>query len=411
MTAAGAASRTTSASLIRATHRYVPTLAPGHEKAGTRRWPEQPTRGFGRIGGDPDWMDRPPPPLPPEPPRPRRWWRLVAAVAAAGIALGLVGALVQIPYYTLAPGPAREVAGLVHVSGQRVYPSDGSFLLTTVSVSTRPVTLFEALVGWLDPAVDVVERSVIVQPGLSDAQQDQLNALDMEQSKYAAVIAALHAVGIEAPPLPGARVVAVAAGFPAEGKLAAGDVILAVDGARVRSPEDAVRAIEARPPGAELRIDVRRGEDRLALSVRTVRSPLTADRGRPVIGAALAPAFAVPFGVTVDSGNIGGPSAGLAFALAIADALTPEDLTRGHRIAVTGTITASGVVGPVGGVAFKVRAAEREGADVFLVPRDEAGEARAAAGRALRVIGISSLEEAIARLRTLDRRAPVRAAA
>jgi Lon-like protease len=122
----------------------------------------------------------------------------------------------------------------------------------------------------------------------------------------------------------------------------------------------------------------------------------------------LAPAVRLPFDVTIDSQNIGGPSAGLAFALTIVDVLTPEDLTRGHHVAVTGTINPDGRVGPVGGVEFKVRAAEKEGADVFLAPADEVDQARGAASH-IKVIGVATLEEALAQLRKLAVEVPAAA--
>jgi PDZ domain-containing protein len=319
------------------------------------------------------------------------------------LAIILAGLYIQIPYYSLGPGPARDVSKLVSVSGQRVYPSNGLFFLTTVSVSTRPLTLFDALAGWLDPAVAVVKRDVVVEPGLTDAQQDEFNSLDMERSKYSAIVAALHAVGIATPPVSGVRVVAVARGFPAEGVLRPGDLILALDAVAVRDVVALIKMLDAKPVGSTFSFKVLRGGQQVSGSLRTIRSPVAGEGGRPVIGAALAPAFHLPV-ITVDSLNIGGPSAGLAFALTIADVLTPEDLTRGHRIAVTGTIELDGTVGPVGGVAFKVVAAEREGADVFLVPKEELAEAKAAAKKA-RVIGVGTLQEAIAALRTLDRRA------
>ena len=339
------------------------------------------------------------------PPRQTRWWRWGVAVLVLGMAIGLVGAYVEIPYYSLGPGPARDVSQLVRVEGERTYASDGVFFLTTVAVSSRPVTLFEALVGWIDPAISLVKRDVIVRPGLSDEQQDQFNLLDMEESKYAAIISALAAVGLTEQPIPGARVVAVAAGFPAAQGLRPGDLITDANGVRVRNVVDLVDQIIAKPAGATLALDVIRGDVTVDVSIVTRRSPVAADEGRPVIGAALAPAFRLPVGVTVDSENIGGPSAGLAFALTIADALVPEDLTRGHQVAVTGTIDLEGHVGPVGGVEFKVRAAEREGADIFLVPKDEVKEAKDAASH-VRVIGVSTLQEAIAALRTLGRLAP-----
>src|SRR5207245_2857980 len=247
-------------------------------------------------------MDQFPPSIPlPSPPR-RRWWRLVLVVAAIGVVLGLAGAYITIPYYTLGPGPAKDVSELVHVSGsERTYSSSGTFFLTTVSVSSRPVSLFEAFVGWLDPSVSVVPRSLLVRPGLTDQQQDQYNALDMEESKYAALLAALRALNIQTPPIPGARVIGVAAGFPADGKLKQGDLIVAVDGRPVRDASSAVGPIVGKPVRSLVSIQILRGTGRVTIQMRTVPSPLAADKGRPVIGVRLAPAVRLPFDVTIDS--------------------------------------------------------------------------------------------------------------
>jgi Lon-like protease len=356
-------------------------------------------------------MDLPPPPLPlsPQTKASRPWWRLAVGVLAIGVAIGIAGAYITVPYYTLGPGPAKDVEELIHVTGsQRTYASSGEFFLTTVAVSTRPVSLFEAFVGWLDPSVSVVPRTALIRPGLTDEQQDQYNALDMEESKYSALLAALKALHISTPPIPGARVIGVAQGFPAAGKLQEGDLIVSVDGQRVRTPEDAIKPIIAKRVGSRISVEVLRGDQDLTLSLRTVASPLTQDARRPVLGVRLAPAVRLPFDVSIDSQNIGGPSAGLAFALTIADELTPEDLTRGHHVAVTGTIDPSGIVGPVGGVEFKVRAAEHEGADVFLAPSSEVAEAKHAASSHLRVIGVGTLTDAIADLRSLAFLAPGR---
>lgn len=351
-------------------------------------------------------MDHPPElPEPLQPPGSKRWWRAAVVVVVLGIALGLVGAYVQIPYYSLGPGPAKDVSQLIRVDGERTYPSAGAFFLTTVSVSSRPVTLFEAIVGWVDPAVSVIEKSHIIQPGLSNQQQDQFNALDMEESKYAAVISALQAVGLDPVPIRGIHVIGVAQGFPAAGKLQRGDIVVGVDGVAVRDVNAAVNLITAKPIGAKHTFEVLRGKDDLTVEMRTIASPLQGEETKPVIGARFGPAFRLPLDVTVDSQNIGGPSAGLAFALSIADALTEEDLTRGHRVAVTGTIDISGRIGLVGGVEFKVRAAEHEGADIFLVPKDEVAQASSVAAD-VEVIGVSTLEEAIAALRKLGRIVP-----
>ncbi|MFY9587939.1 MAG: S16 family serine protease [Actinomycetota bacterium] len=349
-------------------------------------------------------MNQFPPSIPlPQPRTPtRRWWRLVVVTLVFGVALGLIGAYVTIPYYTLGPGPARNVAQLVHIDGQRVYPSDGGFFLTTVAVSTREISLFEGLVAWLDPAVSTISRSDLVPKGLTDEQYSQYNALDMEESKYGAIIAAMRAVGVDSPLVPGARVIGVAGGFPAEGHLKQGDLIVGVDGHEVTDPRGAVDRVVARPVGSIVEIEFVRDDKHLTTKVKTIRSPLRDQEGVPVIGVRLAPAFLLPFGVTIDSQNIGGPSAGLAFALSVVDAVTPEDLTRGHLVAVTGTILGDGRVGPVGGVEFKVRAAEREGADVFLVPSIEVDQAEKVA-KDIKIIGVDTLADAIAELRKLAR--------
>jgi PDZ domain-containing protein len=294
------------------------------------------------------------------------------------------------------------VSELVRVSGTRVYPSDGGFFLTTVAVSTHQVSLFEGLVGWIDPAVSLISRNDLVKPGLSDEQQNQYNALDMEESKYAALIAALRAVGVESPVVPGARVIGVAGGFPAEGHLKQGDLIVSVDGATVTDPAATVKRITAKPVGSVIDIELIRDDRTLSTKVRTIASPLKDQERLPIIGVRLAPAFLLPFGVTIDSQNIGGPSAGLAFALTVVDVITPEDLTRGHLVAVTGTISSDGTVGPVGGVRFKVLAAEAEGADVFLVPAAEVEEATDAA-KDMKIIGVGTLADAVAELRKLAR--------
>jgi Lon-like protease len=353
-------------------------------------------------------MDYPPPPLPTQIPPRRRWWRLVAGVVAIGMALGIAGAYITVPYYSLGPGPARDVSGLVHIQGPRTYPSSGQFFLTTVAVSTRPVSLFEALVGWIDPSVSLIKRDRLVKPGLTDQQQDDYNALDMEESKYAALLAALKALDIPTPPIPGARIIGVAHGFPAEGKLKQGDLIVKVNGQSAADPENAVRPIASNPVGTTITLDVLRGDQNVTVKVKTVASPLKDDDKRPVLGVRLAPAVRLPYDVTIDSQNIGGPSAGLAFALTVTDALTVEDLTRGHHVAVTGTIDSAGRVGLVGGVEFKVKAAEREGADVFLAPMQEVEEAQHAASGDLKVIGVETLTEAIADLRNLALVAPAR---
>lgn len=336
-------------------------------------------------------------PLPPAPSRLSRRRKLALAALGTAGALAIAATFVHLPYYTLSPGPAEDVSKLVHVSG-RTYPSKGSYLLTTVSVSPDAVNIWKALGAFLDADTRLVERAAIISPGLTDREQDILNRHDMEQSKYVATVVALRAAGLAVPRLAGARIVDVAPGSPAAAVLRQGDVIVTVDGVGVNGLEATIGLLRKRSVGDSVRIEVLRGAGRAAFTLTAVEG--TGEPGTPMIGVALAEAFRLPVQVTIDSMGIVGPSGGLVFALAIADALTPDDLTAGHRIAATGTIQLDGSIGPIGGVGEKVVAAEQARADIFLVPADEEAEARRAAHR-IKVLGVRTIADAIAALSSL----------
>lgn len=347
-------------------------------------------------------VEPPAPPLEPplEPPRApdRRWIRIGAWAIAVAAVLIVIGTTVELPAYSIGPGPARDVGGLVTVEGETTYPSEGRFFLTTVLVSDSEITIFEALRAWLDPATSVVDRSTIIRPGLDDRRQDLLNKHDIEASKVTAEVVALRTLGHPVRELPGARVLTVIPETPAEGVIEPGDRILAVDGAAVAGPEELGDAIAAREIGEPVRLALERDGERREVRVPTAASLF--EEGRASVGVTVFGAFDRPFRVSIDTQNIGGPSGGLVFALAIIDALTEDDLTHGLSIAATGTVDLEGAVGRVGGVDEKVRAAERSGADVFLVPADEVGAAERAAGE-VRVIGVRTVAEALAALRDL----------
>jgi Lon-like protease len=299
---------------------------------------------------------------------------------------------VRLDSYAVSPGPAEDVGKLIRVRDARTYASRGAFLLTTVSVSVDRVTAVDGIRAWLDPEVELVDRSRLVQPGLDDQQQEVLNRLDMEQSKYAAEVVALQASGLNVVRIPGARVIGVFPMAPAHGRLKAADVIVAVDGTAAANARKVAELIRKRPVGSTISLEVLRETRRLTVTLKT--EPAPEDPRVPVIGVSLAEAFRIPVAISIDSLDIVGPSGGLVFTLAIADALTPDDLTGGHRVAATGTIALDGTVGEIGGVAQKVRAAERVGADIFLVPASEAGEAKKAA-RSVRIYGVSTVREAV----------------
>jgi Lon-like protease len=308
-------------------------------------------------------------PAPPEPQAPRsRLSRLVFLIPV--LALAVVLYFIPLPYYVISPGSAEDVEPLIRIRSHQVYPSQGHFLLTDVYLY-QPNT-YRAFWAWIDRTEAVVPQSEILAPGETPQQNFQVALSQMDTSKIdAAVVALTEYTDYPEEHRPGVLVESVATGTPAEGRLFAGDLIVAVDGDRVTGLGMMRRRIRAAGAGHELTFTVTAGGE-----TRTVRvAPKTFPKlDHPAIGVVLVNNF--PFPLTIESGNIGGPSAGLMWTLGLVELLTPGDLTGGERIAGTGTIDLEGSVGPIGGVEQKVVAAERAGATVFFVPIDNAAAAR-----------------------------------
>ncbi len=242
-------------------------------------------------------------------------------------------------------------------------------------------------------------------PGSSFGERRRQNLRQMDRSEEVAAAVALRELGYDVDAKPeGALVVAVAPDAPAAGKLEPTEVIVAVDGAPVRTPDDLRRLIAKHKPGETVRLRVRAGGTTRVVEVGTIESP--DEPGRPIVGIQVEQ-FAdikLPIGVEIDLGGVGGPSAGLAFALDVVEELR-GDVDRGLRVAVTGELELDGSVAPIGGVKQKVIGARRSGADVFLVPAgDNAVEARRHAGD-LRIIPVESFGQALRALATLPRKA------
>jgi len=191
----------------------------------------------------------------------------------------------------------------------------------------------------------------------------------------------------------------VTPGSPADGRLRAGDVITAVDGTPVTSRGRLVALVRDRGPGTPLTLSYTRGGQRGTVEVTTAAAKGDADRA--VIGVALEAVQRVPFTVEFDLDRIGGPSAGLMFSLGVIDKLDPEDLTGGIFIAGTGTIDDDGVVGPIGGIQQKLVAADAVGAEAFLTPADNCADAVRAVPDGLRLVRVSTLDEALRALEQL----------
>lgn len=283
--------------------------------------------------------------------------------------------IVRLPYFVLSPGPAEDVETLIHISQHQTFPSQGHLLLT--SVSFYHPNVYQAFGAWLDPAESVVPEGDLIAPGQSQQQEVQQALSQMDTSKIdAAIVALSHYAGYPANHGPGLLVEEVVPQTPADGKLFAGDLITKIDGKAVDDPDRAGQLIRAAGVGRTLTLTVEAGGKTRQV---TLAPAMVSGVDHPVIGVSLVNNF--PFPLTIESGNIGGPSAGLMWTLGLVDLLTPGDLTAGRTIAGTGEITPDGKVLPIGGVQEKVAAAERAGATIFFVPAQDAPAARSVARR------------------------------
>lgn len=346
------------------------------------------------------------PPVPEEPEpaeapaRTRAWrWWIVGGVAFSLIGLVIASLVVRVPYYTLSPGSIWPTDGLIEVEGRDVYVDDaGEVAFTTVSI--KPATAFEAFLGWVDPDVSVVDEDLIL-GGRSEKENREVNEAAMLSSQETATVVALQELGYEVVTGTGAEIVEVDPERPAAEHFGPGDVIVSVDGQPVTLWEQVVSGVGQHRPGETVTFEVERGGRGPVEEVTVEVAPYSDDEpDRPIVGLAGTTrdlAIDLPFEVEIDAKDVGGPSAGLAFTLAVLDLLTPGDLTGGEKVATTGTIAFDGTVGPIGGIEQKTVAARRAGIDLFLVPTAELEKARARAG-SMRVVGVDDLDDALAAL-------------
>jgi PDZ domain-containing protein len=280
------------------------------------------------------------------------------------------------------------------VSGHPTYPPSGHLLLTTVGFQRANV--FGLLAAKVLPHRELFPEQAFLAPGQTDQQQQQQALSQMDTSKIdAAVVALTRYAGYPANHGPGLLVEDVFPKTPAEGKIFPGDVIREVDGKAVDDPDQLGAMIKAVGVGHPLTFTIEAGGKTRQASVAPAKLP---NVDHPAIGISLVSNF--PFPLTIDSGNIGGPSAGLMWTLGLVDLLTPGDLTGGRTIAGTGEITVEGKVLPIGGVQEKVVAAERAGATIFFVPPQDAAAARSVAKKIL-LVPVKTYLDAVAYLQRL----------
>ena len=312
----------------------------------------------------------------------------LAVVAAAGLVVPLL-------FVELSPGPAVDVPPLVRI-GHSTRPVHGQLLLLTVDVS-QP-----SLVGTLRALVngdrELLPRQEVIPPGVDPRRYGEAERAVFAASTQEAAAVGLRAAGFAvAVAGGGVQVVEVVPRGPSDGALQPGDVIISVDGRPTQLVADVTAAAAGRA-GSTVTLAVKRGGSALTVAVPLGPVLPSGRLGLGIVIRALDPTFTLPFPVSIDVGDIGGPSAGLMMALSVYELVGPADLTRGRVVAGTGTIDDAGRVGPIGGIAEKVVAAERAGATVFLAPASQADDARAAARPNLRVVPVKTFTDAVSAL-------------
>lgn len=304
------------------------------------------------------------------------------------------------------PGPTANTLEIVKIDGEQVYDSTGQLRLTTVAVDSE-LGAIEWLRARLSGTSDVMDREVLFPEGSTEDDVAEQNELLMSASQTDATIAGLVAAGYEADDLyAGARIVEITEDS-AEGTeaLSPDDVVVAVDGTDVRNAREAVDAVAQHAPGDEVVLTLEGGREVVLTAAEHPEDP-----SRAFLGLLLEDALDLPFEVEIDAGNIGGPSAGLMFALGIVDLLGPDDLTGGATVAGTGVITPDGEVRAIGGIRQKVYGAtapREEGDDpavAFLVPAGNMAEARTASvADDILLVPVATIQEAVEALRDLAR--------
>jgi Lon-like protease len=325
--------------------------------------------------------------------------RLIAAVAAVPLVLGLIlaAALMPLPFVVYSPGYTVDVlakdqneAEIIQVAGHKTYRDGGELRMTTVLVTAPETkrTLFDLMAAWVDPDEAVYPAEDVHGKDKTDQQNKVEGAVQMVTSQDAAIAVAQTELGLNVPPLPGAAYVDPEG--PADGKLLVRDLFLEVNGLPVKSPDEVVAAVRDSTPAEPVDFVVLRDHKRTEVSVVPERT-----KDGPQIRVTVGTGFRFPFDVSVNiSPDIGGPSAGLMFSLAIYDTLTPGSLTDDEIVAGTGEIAPDGTVGSIGGIQQKVLAARDGDAELFLVPPGNCADALKADNGDMQLVRADTMHDA-----------------
>lgn len=316
---------------------------------------------------------------------------LVAATATGGV---LVWALqAESADFAFVPRAAAPTLGVVTIAGQQEPPKGaGSLYFSTVGV--RHATIFETWFGVADGG-ELVPNHSLLEPGETEADRSRLDTVAMDSSQDAAKVVGLRALGVPVTVKPeGVRIVGIEPKAPiATSGAEIGDIIFAVDKQRINTTDELRAALTAIGADRPVTLTLQRSGEMDKVTTRTVKGP----NGAVMLGVVPSEAALIvsPRKVTFTLEGVGGPSAGLAFALQIYSAGKGYTNLHGLRVAATGTLSMEGTVGPIGGAGEKAVGAGRADADLFLVPLDNVEEARAAAPSGVHVIGIGNFTDAL----------------
>ncbi|WP_445526407.1 YlbL family protein [Streptomyces cyslabdanicus] len=349
---------------------------------------------------------------------PRRTATMLASTLML-IALLCAGVLFPVPYSEMSPGPTVNTLGnhggepVLQISGRKTYPTDGHLNMTTVRVTSADyhMNLVEAVYGWLAHDSKIVPHDTLYPDGKTEEQSTQENAEEFTQSQESAKVAALKELHI--PVQSWVIVSTVVKGTPAQGRLHAGDVIKAVDGTAVKQPSDVAKLVTKHEPGQDVVFTIVPAKEQAAAAKQhkaatvtkdvTITTAQSADAGakRAIVGISAGTDHTFPFEINIKLADVGGPSAGLMFALGIYDKLTPGSLTGGKFVAGTGTIDDGGTVGPIGGIEMKTVGARSKGARFFLTPAENCAAAAKDTPSGLTLVKVHTIGDALTALKDI----------
>ncbi len=335
------------------------------------------------------------------PSRPTRGPRSGWIVLSIAVVCGLLLAFVPSPYVIEQPGPVFDTLGsaqnadgkdvpLITIKEQKTYPTDGELNMLTVSVIGNPdqrPSWLEVAGAWFDSTKAVVPLEAVFPPNVTTQQRESENQAAMVDSQQEAIAAALTHEGIAYSTT--VAVMSLTQGSPAEGILKPDDQIVSVNGEKITDITSLRAALKVNGAGNPAAIGIVRDGANATVQV----APIAKD-GAVIAGINVKTDYAFPFPITIRLNNVGGPSAGMMFALGIVDKLTPQSLTGGENIAGTGTIDPAGTVGPIGGIQQKMFGAKKAGADWFLAPASNCGEVTGHIPDGLRVFSVKTLDNA-----------------